>query len=123
MNPPDAPDAAPAAPALRAPAAPPPKATERRASRIAKPAAPATRRRKDKTGSGRCQAAGAKTPLPGWYVVKKGDTLWAIAERHYGAGRRYRAIFAANRPRLTRGPDFILPCQQLYLPRQRRRGL
>jgi nucleoid-associated protein YgaU len=71
----------------------------------------------------RCQTAGASVPLPGWYVVKRGDTLWAIAERHYGAGRRYRAIFAANRERLKRGPDFILPCQQLYLPRQRRRGL
>jgi len=70
----------------------------------------------------RCKAAGAKVALPGWYVVKTGDTLWAIAERHYGAGARYRTIFLANRDRLKRGPDLIMPCQQLYLPRQRRGG-
>ena len=71
----------------------------------------------------RCQLAGAQVPLPGWYVVKAGDTLWAIAERHYGAGMRYRRIYEANRGRLKNGPDWILPCQRLYLPRQRRRGL
>jgi nucleoid-associated protein YgaU len=60
--------------------------------------------------------------LPGWYVVKTGDTLWAIAERHYGAGARYRTIFLANRERLKRGPDLIMPCQQLYLPQHHRRG-
>jgi len=48
--------------------------------------------------------------------------LGQIAERHYGAGARYRTIFLANRERLKRGPDVIMPCQQLYLPRQRRRG-
>jgi nucleoid-associated protein YgaU len=107
-------------PAAAAPASAP---AERQASKIAKPADKAQRRRTDKTAVDRCQTAGASVPLPGWYVVKRGDTLWAIAERHYGAGRRYRSIFAANRGRLKRGPDFILPCQQLYLPRQRRRGL
>jgi len=96
---------------------------ERQASKIAKPVDGSQRRRTDKTAVDRCQTAGANVPLPGWYVVKRGDTLWAIAERHYGTGRRYRTIFAANRGRLKRGPDFILPCQQLYLPRQRRRGL
>jgi nucleoid-associated protein YgaU len=67
-----------------------------------------------------CKAAGTAIALPGWYVVRKGDTLWAIAHHHYGAGRRYRAIAAANRQRLHR-PDRIFPCQRLYLPPPRPR--
>ena len=74
------------------------------------------------TASDRCETAGASVQLPGWYVVKKGDTLWAIAERHYGAGARYRRIYKANQGRLPRGPDWIVPCQHLYLPPQRRRA-
>jgi nucleoid-associated protein YgaU len=96
---------------------------ERQASKIATPLeleGPA--RHAKGTKAERCKAAGAKVALPGWYVVKTGDTLWAIAERHYGAGARYRTIFLANRERLKRGPDLIMPCQQLYLPRQRRGG-
>jgi nucleoid-associated protein YgaU len=69
----------------------------------------------------RCQSAGAQVEVPGFYVVKQGDTLWAIAKRHYGAGARYRRIYEANRQSLKKGPDFILPCQQLYLPREKRR--
>ena len=72
------------------------------------------------SGSERCQLAGVETELPGWYVVKKGDTLWAIAKRHYGTGARYRGIYEANRGQLKKGPDWILPCQRLYLPPQRR---
>ena len=96
---------------------------QRPAAKIAKPAEPKGRPapQAKATGGERCNA-GAKVTLPGWYVVKTGDTLWAIAERHYGAGARYRTIFLANRQRLQRGPDLIMPCQQLYLPRQRRRG-
>ena len=105
------PDQAPDKPAASAPA-------QRHASKIAKPAEPKGR----PAGDERCPSAGAQVALPGWYVVRTGDTLWAIAERHYGAGARYRTIFLANRERLKRGPDLILPCQQLYLPPQRRRG-
>jgi nucleoid-associated protein YgaU len=104
--------------------APSPALAQRHTSKIAKPAEPKSRLSRHAKGSGgeRCRAAGAEVALPGWYVVKTGDTLWAIAERHYGAGARYRTIFLANRERLRRGPDVIMPCQQLYLPRQRRRG-
>ncbi|HXE68353.1 MAG TPA: LysM peptidoglycan-binding domain-containing protein [Hyphomicrobiaceae bacterium] len=104
--------------------APSPALAQRHASKIATPAEPKSRpsRPAKATGGERCPAAGIKVSLPGWYVVKTGDTLWAIAERHYGAGARYRTIFLANRERLKRGPDVIMPCQQLYLPRQRRRG-
>jgi LysM repeat protein len=101
-----------------------PALAERHASKIAKPGQLKGRAARHSTAveGERCSGAGAKVALPGWYVVKTGDTLWAIAERHYGAGARYRTIFLANRERLKRGPDLILPCQQLYLPPPRRRG-
>jgi hypothetical protein len=67
-----------------------------------------------------CETAGTAIELPGWYVVKAGDTLWSIAERHYGAGRRYKRIFAGNRRRI-RSPHWIEPCQRIYLPRAPRR--
>jgi nucleoid-associated protein YgaU len=31
------------------------------------------------------------------HEVKKGDTLWKIAEHYYGDGRLYMKIFEANR--------------------------
>jgi len=53
----------------------------------------------------------------GLYVVKEGDTLWAIAEAHYGAGKgaRYEEIFEANKPMLKH-PDKIYPGQRLRIP-------
>ena len=52
-------------------------------------------------------AAGAAAP-ESFYVVKEGDTLWKIAEMHYGAGKgaKYQEIFEANKPMLT-DPDKI----------------
>jgi len=52
-----------------------------------------------------------------FYVVKEGDTLWKIAEAHYGAGKggKYMEIFEANRPMLT-DPDKIQPGQRLRIP-------
>lgn len=49
------------------------------------------------------------------YVVKKGDTLWAIATEAYGDGNRYPEIFEANKPMLT-DPDLIFPGQVLRIP-------
>ncbi|GAA2399863.1 hypothetical protein GCM10010191_03790 [Actinomadura vinacea] len=56
-------------------------------------------------------------------IVKRGDTLWAIARREYGSGTRYPKIFKASRrltqpedlPPLT-DPDRIYPGQKLRLP-------
>ncbi|TLG79132.1 LysM peptidoglycan-binding domain-containing protein [Methylocystis sp. B8] len=61
-------------------------------------------------------AAGASAET--FYVVKPGDTLWKIAEAHYGAGKgaKYMEIFEANRPLLT-DPDKIQPGQRLRIPR------
>jgi nucleoid-associated protein YgaU len=49
------------------------------------------------------------------YVVKKGDTLSAIAKAQYGKASKYMAIFEANRPML-KDPDKIYPGQALRIP-------
>jgi len=69
----------------------------------------------------RRRKAGHRLHAAGVYVVRSGDTLWAIARRHYGSGRRYPLIVAANRRRIA-DPDLIWPCQRLHLPRRARRG-
>ncbi len=49
-------------------------------------------------------------------VVRRGDTLWHIAERHYGSGIRYTKIFRSNRDQI-RNPHRIYPEQEFILPR------
>ncbi len=49
------------------------------------------------------------------YVVQPGDTLWAIANRHYRHGSRYTIIYRANQHRIP-DADVIRPCQKLVLP-------
>lgn len=49
------------------------------------------------------------------HTVEKGDTLWAIAQKHYGDGSKYPAIFEANKPMLS-DPDKIYPGQMLRIP-------
>lgn len=49
------------------------------------------------------------------YTVQAGDSLWKIAENHYGNGTKYHAIFEANRDILD-DPDLIKPGQVLKLP-------
>jgi nucleoid-associated protein YgaU len=49
------------------------------------------------------------------YTVESGDTLWKIAEQHYGNGARYMVIFEANRDLLD-NPDRIFPGQVLKIP-------
>jgi len=58
------------------------------------------------------EAAPAEVTL---HEVKKGDTLWAIASKHYGNGSKYNAIFEANKPMLSH-PDKIYPGQMLRIP-------
>jgi nucleoid-associated protein YgaU len=54
-------------------------------------------------------------PDSAYHTVEKGDTLWAIASKHYGNGSKYTAIFEANRPMLS-DPDKIYPGQVLRIP-------
>jgi nucleoid-associated protein YgaU len=51
----------------------------------------------------------------GSYTVRQGDTLSAIAQKHYGRASRWHAIFDANRDQLD-DPDLIRPGQVLRLP-------
>lgn len=61
--------------------------------------------------------AAQAAPAAVMYTVVKGDTLWKIAETHYGKGKgaKYDVIFEANRPMLTH-PDKIYPGQVLRIP-------
>ncbi|MHB2166165.1 peptidoglycan-binding protein LysM [Alsobacter sp. R-9] len=58
-----------------------------------------------------------ETPAAEFYTVKKGDTLWAIAEKHYGKGHgaKYTEIVKANSPPV-KNPDLIQPGWVLRLP-------
>ena len=58
------------------------------------------------------------TPEGSFHTVAKGDTLWAIAEKAYGDGSKYMAIFEANKPMLSH-PDRIYPAQKLRIPAQK----
>ena len=51
------------------------------------------------------------------YTVQKGDTLWAIAEKHYGKGQgnKYTEIVKANTPPV-KNPDLIQPGWVLRIP-------
>jgi nucleoid-associated protein YgaU len=53
--------------------------------------------------------------LPREYTVRRGDTLWDIAEAYYGGGWRYRAIVRDNR-RKIRNPHWIYPEQKFHMP-------
>jgi len=60
-------------------------------------------------------------------VVRRGDSLWSVAERDLGRGaprraivRRWHEIYAANRHLIGPDPDVIEPGQHLHLPRKDR---
>ncbi|MNR92949.1 Muramidase-2 precursor [compost metagenome] len=50
------------------------------------------------------------------YVVKRGDTLWDIADATLGSPLKWPSLFAANRNVLSR-PNLIHPGQTLVIPR------
>lgn len=60
-------------------------------------------------------AADAPAPAGKTYTVQPGDSLWKIAEAHYGNGSKYMKIFEANQP-LLEDPDKIFPGQELHIP-------
>lgn len=57
----------------------------------------------------------APEPESTFHTVEKGDSLWKIAEKAYGDGSKYMAIFDANKPMLS-DPDKIYPGQMLRIP-------
>ncbi|AIG74391.1 Putative transcriptional regulator,LysM domain-containing protein [Amycolatopsis japonica] len=50
------------------------------------------------------------------YTVVHGDTLWDLAERHLGDGRRYHEIVRLNPTLLAGNPDDLEPAWTLLLP-------
>lgn len=50
------------------------------------------------------------------YTVKKGDSLWKIAQDHLGNGALYPKIIAANPDRLKDEHSVIHPGDQLIIP-------
>lgn len=49
------------------------------------------------------------------YTVKKGDCLWNIAKKEYGAGSDWKKIYDANTGQVV-NPNLIYPGQQLVIP-------
>lgn len=50
-----------------------------------------------------------------YYEVKKGDTLWKIAENYYGDAKLYKKIFEANTD-ILKDPNKIQIGQKLRIP-------
>jgi hypothetical protein len=69
-------------------------------------------------GSAACRKAGRKITPPGYYVVRDGDTLWDIADKHYADGAKLNLLQQGN-PGLS-DIDLILPCQRVYVPARSR---
>ena len=49
-----------------------------------------------------------------YYVIQKGDTLWAIASKFLGSGNKYTQIFEDNRE-VIKDPDLIYPGQKIRI--------
>jgi LysM repeat protein len=60
-------------------------------------------------------AAEGAADQPNVVIVRAGDTLWQIAQRHYGDGAKYTQIFKNNRGQI-RNPNWIYPDQRFELP-------
>ncbi len=52
-----------------------------------------------------------------YYVIQKGDTLWAIASKYYGSGAKYTLIVDANKE-VIKDADKIFPGQKIRIPKE-----
>ena len=51
-----------------------------------------------------------------YYEIKSGDTLWAVAKKHYGDGNKYTKIVEANKE-VIKDADKIFPGQKIRIPK------
>jgi len=71
--------------------------------------------KKTTTGTKQTTKKSTKNTKAKTYKVKKGDTLWAIAKKYYGAGNKYTKIYNANK-KLIKNPDIIQVGWVLTIP-------
>ncbi len=57
----------------------------------------------------------AKTDKRKVIRVRRGDSLWRIAKRHFGKGRKWAAFYKANKAKID-DPNLIYPGQTLVIP-------
>jgi nucleoid-associated protein YgaU len=57
-----------------------------------------------------------KRHRPHVYTIRRGDTLWALAERYFGGGWHYVTIYRDNRKHI-RNPNRIYPKQTVKIPK------
>ena len=67
------------------------------------------------TGRDKKEYPGESEYITKGYTVKKGDTLWGIAEQFYGDGNLWKKIHYANED-LIKNPKKIYPGQVLKIP-------
>lgn len=61
------------------------------------------------------ESSGGSWDATQWHEVKKGETLWKIAEQYYGDGSLHTKIFEANRD-VLKDPNLIRIGQRLRIP-------
>lgn len=112
MEPPKEQQAAAAAPAPEAGPTPAPGA----AQAPSEPAPQVAAAEEPKAAPMGGKQAHRKRQRPRIYTVRRGDTLWEIAESYYGGGWHYRAIVRDNR-RKIHNPHWIYPHQKFHIPK------
>lgn len=74
-----------------------------------------TSKKKKSPKSKKRPSASKKTP-PKTYIVKKGDSLWAISKRVYGYGNKWRTIYNANKKTIGSNPNKLSVGMKLVIP-------
>ena len=82
--------------------------------RIAKSSVKRNTQTAQKKNGGTTQKKPVKQSSKRYYVVKKGDTLWAISKKYYGKPD-YAKIYKANRG-IIKNVNLIYPGQKLLIP-------
>jgi nucleoid-associated protein YgaU len=54
--------------------------------------------------------------LPTTYEIKRGDTLWSIADRYYGYGGYWTVIYENNKNSIGPDPAFIAVGDKIVIP-------